>query len=147
MKNVNQLIGTWKLISFKLRLEDGIIKYPWGKNIEGQVMYGADGYMAGSLMKQNRTLFESPDVMAAKKDECESAMKSYVGYAGAYSLDGMCVFHHTSVSIFPNWTGIDIKRFYEISDNKLSLSTPPLLFSGVQATAVLVWEKLPALKI
>ena len=139
----NPLIGTWKLISFELRLEDGSIKYPWGNSVAGQVIYAADGYMAGSLMKQDRPVFEEDDVMVGSAKEFEEAMKSYIGYAGPYSLHDNRVCHHASVSLFPNWTGTIIDRFFDVTGDKLTLSTPPVEFNGVQATAALVWEKLP----
>ncbi len=143
----NALVGTWKLVSFELRLEDGTIKHPWGKELTGQVMYGLDGYMAGSFMKKGRPVFGAPDVMAGTPQEFEAAMKSYVGYAGPYTIHGNRVIHHANVSLFPNWTGSDIERFFDIDGNKLTLSTPPLVFGGVPATAALVWEKLPSLSI
>ena len=138
------VVGTWKLNSFELRLEDGSIIYPWGKAVTGQVMYGADGYMSGCLMQSNRSNFQVADVMAGTPPEFEAAMKSYIGYAGAYSLQDNRVIHHAAVSLFPNWTGTDIDRFFAIEGDLLTLSTPPALFGGVRATAVLIWEKLPS---
>lgn len=145
MTNLNPLIGTWKLQSFELRQDDGVIKYPWGKEVEGQVIYGVDGYMAGSFMKQNRSLFESQDAMEGSAKEFESAMTSYFGYAGPYRLHKNRVFHHANVSLFPNWTGTDIERYFEVVEGILSLSTPTFVFSGIRGRAVLVWEKLPSL--
>lgn len=62
----NTLIETWKIISLERRLEDGSKKYPWGNKVAGQVIYSADGYMAGSLMTQDQPVFEDEheDVMA-----------------------------------------------------------------------------------
>jgi hypothetical protein len=142
MGSNNALIGTWKLVSFELRLQDGTTRHPWGGEVSGQVMYGPDGFMAGSFMKRDRSPFEASDVMAGTPQEFEMAMKSYVGYAGSYSLQGNRVIHHAEVSLFPNWTGTDIERFFEVQGSKLTLSTPPLIFfGGRQGTAVLVWEK------
>jgi hypothetical protein len=141
MGSNNVLVGTWKLVSFELRLQDGTTRHPWGEKVAGQVMYGPDGFMAGSFMKMDRATFEAPDVMAGTPAEFEAAMKSYVGYAGPYSLQGNRVIHHSEVSLFPNWAGTDIERFYEIEGSNLTLSTPPLIFGGMQGTAALVWEK------
>lgn len=141
MQSENPLLGTWNLVSLELRLEDGTTKHPWGSEIAGQLMYGADGFMAGSFMRTGRSPFLAPDVLAGTAIEFEAAMKSYVGYAGPYSIDGNRVVHHAEVSLFPNWTGTDIDRFFEVHDEELTLSTPPLVFGGVRGTAALVWLK------
>jgi hypothetical protein len=141
MRSNNPLVGTWKLISFELRLQDGTTRHPWGNNVAGQVMYGPDGFMAGSFMKTDRSAFEASDVMAGTPLEFEAAMKSYVGYAGPYSLQSNRVIHHAEVSLFPNWTDTKIERFFEVQGSKLTLSTPPLIFGGMQGTAALVWQK------
>lgn len=142
MSENNALEGTWTLLSVEFRLEDGTIKHPWGSEVAGQVIYGSDGYMAGSFMKKGRSAFKDADVMAGKADEFEAAMKSYVGYAGAYSIEDNRVVHHASVSLFPNWTNTDIERFFTIDGNTLTLSTPPLVFGGIQGSAALVWKKM-----
>ncbi len=141
MESDNVLVGTWKLVSFELCLQDGTAQYPWGKEVVGQVMYGADGYMAGSFMRKDRIPFAALDVMAGTSQEFAAAMKSYVGYAGTYSLHDNRVIHHVAVSLFPNWTGTDIERYFEINGNQLTLSTPPLVVGGILGSAVLVWEK------
>jgi hypothetical protein len=107
-------------------------------------MYGADGYMAGSFMKNDGPAFGTPDVMGGTLQEFEAAIKSYVGYAGPYSIVGNRVIHHAAISLFPNWIGTDHERFFNIEGSRLTLSTPPLIFGGVRATAVLVWAKLPS---
>jgi hypothetical protein len=141
MENNSPLVGTWKLLSVELRLQDGTTKHPWGKDVTGQLIYGSDGFMAGSFMQKDRSLFGESDVMAGTPPEFEAAMKSYIGYAGPYSLQDNRVIHHAEVSFFPNWTGTDIDRFFEIQGHELTLSTPPLVFGGIQGSAVLVWEK------
>jgi len=141
MGSNNALVGTWRLVSFELRLKDGTTRHPWGDEVAGQVIYGPDGFMAGSIMKKGRAAFKATDVMAGTPQEFEAAMKSYVGYAGPYSVHGNRILHHAEVSFFPNWTGTDIERFFDVQGSTLTLSTLPLVFGGVQGTAVLVWEK------
>lgn len=141
MQNDNPLVGTWKLISFELRLKDGTTMHPWGNDVVGQVMYSPDGFMTGCFMKRERAPFAAADVMSGTPQEFETAMKSYVGYAGPYTLYSNRVIHHAEVSWFPNWIGTDIERYFEIQGNSLTLSTPPMMFSGTEATAALVWEK------
>jgi hypothetical protein len=142
MKGSNALVGVWQLLSVELRLQDGTTKYPWGKAVTGQVIYSSSGFMAGSFIKEDRFLFGVSDVMVGTPPAFEAAMRSYIGHAGAYSVLGNRVIHHPEVSLFQNWTDIDVERFFEVQGNKLTLSTPTLIFDGIKGTAVLVWEKL-----
>jgi len=142
MPNDSALIGTWSLVSFQLQLADGTVKHPWGNNLVGQVMYGSDGYMAGTFMKRGRPHFAASDVMSAAPEESAAAVKSYVGYAGSYSLRGDRVIHHVTVSWFPNWSDTDIERHYEVQENNLILRTPSMVIGGVAAVSVGVWQKL-----
>ncbi len=138
----NPLVGTWKLVSFELRTDDGKTIFPWGKEVTGQVTYTDDGYMSGSFMKLNRKPFNSVDILGGTLAEFEAAMKSYVGYAGTYSINGDQVIHHASVSAFPNWTDTNIERHFVVEGDRLTLSTSPSTFGGQKASGVLIWQKL-----
>ncbi len=145
MTTANFLVGTWKLLSFELRLTNGAVIYPFGREVVGQLMYSSDGHMAGSFMKAQRPSFASGDVMAGTPQECDAAMKTYVSYAGTYRIEHDRVIHHAEVSLFPNWTGTDIVRVFALDGNTLTLSTPPMLVGGTEAVAALVWEKVAPL--
>jgi Lipocalin-like domain len=137
MKGSNALVGIWQLLSVELRLQDGKTKYPWGKAVTGQVIYSSSGFMAGSFMKEDRFLFGASDVMVGTPPAFEAAMKSYIGYTGPYSIT-----HHAETSLFQHCNDTDVDRFFEIQGNKLTLSTPTLIFDETQGTAVLIFEKL-----
>jgi hypothetical protein len=57
------------------------------------------------------------------------------------------VFHQATISFFPNWTDTTIKRAFDVEGNRLTLTTPPLIYGGISVIAALVWQKLPSLKI
>lgn len=139
----DSIVGTWLLVSFELRFEDGSKSFPWGPSVRGQVIYGEDGYMAGALMKEGRSKFSTEDVMGGTPEEFSEAMKSYIGYCGPYEYTGERVIHHAEVSLFPNWTGSNIERFVQIQGETLTLSTPTLLFGGKRGTANLIWKRAP----
>jgi len=144
MTNDNSLIGTWNLASFQLEMTDGSSKHPSGEKLVGLVTYTSDGYMSGTFMKTSRPNYNSPDPMLATPEESDAAMKSYVGYAGSYSVRGDRVIHHVTVSWFPNWSGTDIERRFEVRDNRLFLRTPSIAIGGVQAVSVGVWQRVHA---
>jgi hypothetical protein len=52
------------------------------------------------------------------------------------------VTHHVEGATFPNWIGTDQRRTYELSGDRLTLSTPPMVRGGRRSTYVLVWERL-----
>ncbi len=143
----NLLIGTWELLSFELRFDDGATIKPWGDTVCGQTIYSPDGYMAGSFMQTDRRHFAGDDVLGGTSEEYAAALRSYIGYAGPFDYDASTstVVHHAEISAFPNWTGTDIERKVELSADgqTLSLSTPPIDYSGRPASAVLVWRRKP----
>ena len=47
---VEQVIGTWKLVSYETQDADGNIVYPLGKDAKGFIMYNPDGYMSAQIM-------------------------------------------------------------------------------------------------
>ena len=49
--------------------------------------------------------------------------------------------HHVEVAFFPNRVGTSQERTFRISDDTLSLSTPPMLIEGKQQTGHLVWQR------
>jgi hypothetical protein len=70
--------------------------------------------------------------------------RDYTAYCGAYVVHEADRFaiHRLAFSLYPNGTGTDQKRFFQLSGDRLALTTPPFLRKGEQATARLVWEQL-----
>jgi hypothetical protein len=139
----NPLIGTWRLVSWENRsLLDGQISYPLGKDAAGYIMYNQDGYMFVAIMGPNRLKFAANDLLSGTPEEEAQAEETYVSYCGQYDFDGDKVVHHVELSLFPNWVGVDQERLVELTGNRLTLSTPPILLRGIQQTAHLIWERV-----
>ena len=138
----NQLIGTWRLISFEIRNTDEQVSYPYGEDAIGYLLYTFDGYMSATLMRAKRSKFAARDIAGGTIEEQIMAVQTYLSYCGKYEIQDNKVIHHIEASLFPNWVGIDQERFFEFKDNRLFLSTPPLLVSGKQQVANLAWEHL-----
>ena len=139
----NPLIGTWRLVSWENRsLVDGQISYPLGKDAAGYIMYNQDGYMFVAIMGPNRLKFAANDLLSGTPEEEAQAEETYVSYCGQYDFDGDKVVHHVELSLFPNWVGVDQERLVELTGNRLTLSTPPILLRGIQQTAHLIWERV-----
>jgi hypothetical protein len=114
-------------VSVETRTSDGQIYYPIGANPIGYIMYNEQGYMSVAFMGADRAGFVAGDIMGGSIEEKVSAFETYQSYCGKYEIQRDKILHHIEVSLFPNWTGITQERFYELTDNRLSLSTAPVL--------------------
>jgi hypothetical protein len=139
----NQFVGTWRLVSWENRDEDGNVSYPMGQDAVGYIMYTEDGYMSANLMKANRPTFTAGDLLGGTPEEKARAAETYIAYCGQYEIQTNKVIHHIKASLFPNWVGLKQERFFEfIGNNQLSLSAAPFLMSGKQRTARVLWERV-----
>jgi hypothetical protein len=137
----NRFAGTWRLVSWENRSTDAIT-YPFGQDAVGYIMYNEDGYMFVAIMTTNRPPFASGDILGGSLEEKAAAAETLISYCGTYKIQRGRVIHHIEVSSFPNWVGVDQERIFEFKENRLVLSTPPLLVGGKQQTAHLVWERV-----
>ena len=82
----NPLVGTWRLVSFEVRGQDGEALYPLGDNPVGYLMYGQEGYMQVSMMKANRPRINAETLLLASTEEKAEAAATYVSYCGRYEI-------------------------------------------------------------
>ena len=74
-------VGTWRLLSYEIRRADGEIKYPWGQEPVGLLIYSGDGYMSVAMMSASRTRFVDKDVKKGSNEEKAAAVDTYVSYS------------------------------------------------------------------
>ena len=143
MTDHEQIEGNWLLTDYLFVTSDGESHYPWGKNFAGQITYCADGTMSVQIMRSDRRPFAGADVMNGAPNETKEAFDGYVAYWGDHTVDAeeRAVIHHLKGSLFPNWIGIDFKRFYRYEDGLLVLETAPLLFNQRTCVATLKWRR------
>ena len=142
---IQRFIGTWKLVTSDFRTSDGKVTHPLGDKAVGILMYDSGGRMAAQLMRPDRPKFASGDMRGGTQEEIKTAAEGYVAYFGTYEVDDKkgTVVHHVEASLFPNWLGQDQVRFFEFSDDLLTLKTSPILSGGQEIIGVLVWRRLP----
>jgi hypothetical protein len=138
----DQLIGTWRLQSCEGRSADGQVIYPYGEAPEGMLMYDAHGHMIVILMRRSRPLFVGGDVLRGTAEELRAAFEGFDAYCGTYTLDvsQATVTHHLVAARFPNWVGTDQVRHVTLRQDRLALSTPPILGGGTEWTFSLIWQ-------
>ena len=144
LKNSASIIGAWKLISLEIQKENGEVTYPFGKNAQGSIIYTDSGRFSAQVMRPDRPKFASGDQMKGTAEEIKVNYEGYISYYGPYEFDteNNFIIHHVEGSLFPNWEGHGQKRFFELSGNRLKLSTPPTLWGGEESVAMLIWERI-----
>jgi hypothetical protein len=142
-KNI-PLIGVWTLISFEVRREGEELSFPFGRDAKGLLIYTDVGRFSVQLMRSKRPNFLSGDQLKGTIKEINECFKGCISYFGRYEYDanGGFVLHHIEGSLFPNWEGTQ-KRFVEVFDKRVTVTTPPLIWGGKGlAVGALVWERL-----
>jgi lipocalin-like protein len=138
----SQLIGTWRLVSNTLEeVASGRKTDLMGKDPIGFINYGADGRM---MILQVRSDRAKPRGAVPTPQEAEALFKSFLGYAGTYSITGNTITHHVDVSWNESWTGTDQVRTFSFAGNRVTLATEASAdpIHGIVGVRRLVWEKV-----
>ncbi len=139
MADANPFVGTWKLVSWEVAQPDGTIRYLYGKEVVGYLIYTADGYMAAEIMDPDRQQSDPhfPLEPAAAQTLPESdrarAYSTYVSYCGTYTVAGTTMTHHVKAGLIPSWTGRDQPRTFQFDHGRL------IITAGNQK---LTWERV-----
>jgi len=140
------VLGAWKLISFEAVSPDGQRKPIIGKNPVGLIIYHPAGYMSVQFMREPRPTFASRNPRDATAEEIKSAFFGYYAYFGTYDVNEKegFVIHHLQASMNPPEVGIDYKRTFKISGDRLTLTTPPTMSpeDGLMYVFELTWERV-----
>src|SRR4051812_46886890 len=84
---VEQVIGTWKLVSYETQDADGNVIYPLGEDAKGFIMYNPDGYMSAQIMALGRPAYESENLHTGTMEEMAAAAHGYLAYSGRFEVD------------------------------------------------------------
>ena len=145
IQNSAPMVGAWKLTSFKIQKANGEVIHPFGKNARGSIIYTDSGRFSVQFMRPDRPKFTSGDQMKGTSEEIKANYEGFVSYFGSYEFDNEngFIIHHVEGSLFPNWEGQGLKRFFELSGNRLKISTPPTLWGGGgEVVGILIWERI-----
>ena len=142
--SVLPIVGAWRLITFEFRQGDGNVIYPFGEQARGSIIYTESGRYSAQLMRIDRPRFASSDQMQGTQGEIEANYQGCISYFGTYEIhpQDSLIIHHVEGSLFPNMEGRDQERFFELSENRLQLRTPPIKLDGKKAVGVLLWERI-----
>lgn len=137
------LVGAWSLIEYESRYEDGSVRLPMGEMPQGLLIYSPNGIASVQMTRPGRQFFASGDWLNGTSDEITQAYESYLAYYGRYIVDEEAgtVTHHIESCTFPNWTNLQLVRRFLLQDDRLTLTTPPVLMDGGMRRGYLVWVR------
>jgi hypothetical protein len=140
----DQLIGTWRLVSYETKGEDGSIAYPMGQELAGFIMYLPDGFMSANLMVTGRPPYTGGGANTATPAELAAAAIGYFGYAGRFEVDEArrAVTHYVDVALVPNLIGTSQLRHVAIEGARLILRGDPGAGGGRIAAPIITWERV-----
>ena len=137
-----RLVGSYRLLSFENYADDGEVAQPFGPSPKGFIIYTADGYMSAILMRADRPNFSAGDILGGSDDEKLDAFSSSSAYAGRWEIVGDQIIHHLEVTTYPNWTGTDQPRHFELTDTHFTLFPPKMIMNGKIRHGRVHWERL-----
>ena len=131
------LVGTYKLISFTSKFEDG-------------TSYEFLGALPVGYTVITPKVFTSILVSADRKpgntaDAKLALFNSIIAYSGPYTIEGSKLITHVEVSWNQAWTGTKQGRTWSIDGDKLTLITdwaPSVKDPSKKASGHLVWQKI-----
>jgi hypothetical protein len=123
----------------EFRYPDGRVRYPYGREAIGYIIYTADGRMSAALMSDDRAPFGTEFGRGDGHEAKAAAFESYLSYAGRYEFPGDRVIHYVEVALIPDWVGTTLMRLARFEGDRLILSTEPDARGRV---TVITWERV-----
>lgn len=142
----NPLIGAWHLVSLEGRFEDGRVNRPLGTDVDGYLIYSAEGWVSAMLLQANRKPLDSgyAALTMLTAEERESVLGTMTAaYQATYTLNGDEVTHHVKAAVHPNMAGRDEVRRFSIDGSTLRLTAQTQTRNGL-LTNSLVWQRVEA---
>ena len=136
------LVGAYRLRRCEVRWSNGEVDFPYGPNPEGLLVYTADGYFTGHVMRPDTPRL-STGARHAPAEEIRAAFLGYIGYCGTYAVDREdgTVTHRVLGSWHPNWVGTDQVRHFRLAGADLVIETPAIASAGRSYRTRLVWKR------
>ena len=144
MPEQRSIVGGWRLVSFENHDGDGRVRLPYGPAPVGSILYTADGRMAATVMRGDRTPLAGEPRRGEATTEKARAFEEYLSYAGRYTFLGDRVIHHVEISLWPGWVGTDLERLAGFRDERLILRTAPSGDGARIRTTIITWERVAA---
>jgi Lipocalin-like domain len=139
------IFGTWKLVSASTSTASGERNdSPFGRNPTGFLTYTQDSRMTAIISYGGRARLSSKDSHSAPLEEQAGAFRTFIAYAGRFTLNSDHVIHHVEISSLQDWVGTDLIRSIKFEGERITLVAPPMPVDGKMQTFELIWQRLSA---
>jgi len=139
----DKLLGTWKLVSASSTTSSGErSETPYGPSPVGFLTYTEDGRVTALISYGGRKLLSGGGGTVAPLEEQAEAFKTFLAYAGRYTLSGDKVTHYIEISSIQNYVNRDLVRNVKFQGDRIILVTPPTSVNGKIQTVELIWQRL-----
>lgn len=144
MAIIENFIGNWDLISMTSVAESGEVIYPLGIKVKGLLAYSEIGLMSAQLGSLDRKKFSNSDYRMGSGIEIIDSFNNFISYFGKFKIneERNYVIHEIEQSLFPNWIGSKVKRYFEFKENILTLRATPISYEGKLMTPTLKWQRI-----
>jgi hypothetical protein len=137
----DEIVGTWKLVSASSTLSNRERnESPYGTSPSGFLTYTAEGRVTAVISFDGR----KPLSAVARAEEHAEAFKTFLAYAGRYTIGAGQITHHIEVSSIQNYVNKDLIRTLKLEGDRLVLTAPPSPVNGKIQSVELIWQRLPA---
>jgi Lipocalin-like domain len=134
------LVGTWKLVSALSTTSAGEpSEVPYGPSPVGFLTYTGDGRVSALISYGGR---KPLPFGGGTQEEQAVAFKTFLAYAGRYSISGEKVTHYIEVSSIQNYVNKELVRNLKFQGDRIILTTPPTMVNGKIQTVELIWQRL-----
>ena len=140
--NVQDFVGAWCLVDWRIEYADGGVTRPFDEGAHGYIVYAAEGIMTASIAKAARPAFGIANARNASPDLKGEAFDSYFHYAGPWRIDGDDVVHSVTMSLNPDMTGTEQRRLAVFDGSvSLTLSARETMKNGGERHHILQWQR------
>ena len=147
-----QLFGAYRIEEVTVHTTDGF-QLEADQYETAYILYAASGHMSVHLARPDRTPYAGDEPTA---EEALAAVESYGSYFGPFSVnliagcltcpgprDQGYLVHHRVGSENPNDSGVDARRYFELTDTHLTLRPPVRVDDeGRQLVTAIRWARL-----
>jgi hypothetical protein len=134
-----ELAGTRALVSITVEYDGKKTEF-FGANPQGQLTLDPDGRFSLIITRSDVPNFASNSRDTGTPEENKASVQGSIAYFGTYLVsdaDNVIKFH-VNGSTYPNWQDTDQERFFKLSGNELTLTTPTTSIGA--GTAYSVWK-------
>src|SRR5215467_5085335 len=135
--DVNSPVGTWRLISWQVIVDNGPPQDVFGSQPRGFLILTKEGRLIVLTTAESRKRGISDQERAALH-------KSMVAYTGKYRIESNDLITTVDVSWNEEWNGTEQRRHFRVDGDKLFIETalaPSILFPDKTDFRRIVWQR------